>query len=103
MGDPADLLRRGLVGQSPPEILGVMHWTMPDFSGERPDVRRMYLKLMITACALESYWYEHGAYPEDLASLVPEMIGLAPNDLDGMPLRYRLNRIGMFCIESVVI
>jgi hypothetical protein len=56
----------------------------------------------ITAIALKRYQLEHGNYPADLNSLMPEFIPAVPIDpVDGQPLRYRPNADGTFLLYSV--
>lgn len=44
----------------------------------------------MTTLALHAYRDTHGAYPERLQDLVPELLDTLPMDLaDGQPLRYR--------------
>jgi hypothetical protein len=58
--------------------------------------------LTVTAIALKRYALRHGAYPADLAALVPEFLNTVPRDvMDGRPLRYRLNADGSFLLYSV--
>ena len=59
-------------------------------------------RLLITAIALERYHGRHGAYPQSLQALVPELLQYTPIDfMDGQPLRYRLTEDGHFVLYSV--
>ena len=58
--------------------------------------------LLIAAIALKRCQLKHGAYPENLAALVPEFLPETPRDaMDGQPLRYRLKPDGSFLLYSV--
>ena len=53
-------------------------------------------------CALERFRRAKGAFPTELAALVPEFIPAVPVDVcDGMPLRYRRNADGGYDLWSV--
>lgn len=55
----------------------------------------------LTAIAVERYRLAHGKLPEQLAELVPELLGSIPVDpADGQPLRYRVLENG-FVVYSV--
>lgn len=59
-------------------------------------------RLAIAAIALERYRLIHGSYPQDLASLAPEVLKGTPIDfMDGNPLRYRLVDPKAFVLHSV--
>jgi hypothetical protein len=59
-------------------------------------------RLVIGAIALERYRVAHGSYPEDLKSLVPDVLKSVPVDfMDGKPLRYRLGNADTFVFHSV--
>jgi hypothetical protein len=59
-------------------------------------------RLLITAIALERYHGRHGAYPQTLEALVPELLPHPTVDfMDGRPLRYRLTADGHFVLYSV--
>lgn len=59
-------------------------------------------QIVITAIALKRYQLKHGAYPENLNSLVPDFVSAVPRDpVDGKPLRYRQNSDGTFLLYSV--
>jgi hypothetical protein len=54
------------------------------------------------ACTLERYRLAHGAYPETLDSLGPEMIQPLPHDIiNGQPLHYRRTGGGGYLLYSV--
>jgi hypothetical protein len=56
----------------------------------------------VTAVALKRYQLNHGNYPVDLNSLVPEFLPAVPLDpVDGQPLRYRPSADGTFLLYSV--
>jgi hypothetical protein len=60
------------------------------------------LNLAVTACALERFHWDGGAYPPGLESLVPEYFESVPLDvLNGQPLRYRISNDGGFRLYSV--
>jgi len=59
-------------------------------------------QMVIMTIALKRYQLEHGGYPPDLNSLVPEFVPSVPRDpVDGQPLRYRLNTDGTFTLYSI--
>jgi hypothetical protein len=59
-------------------------------------------RLIITALALERYRIRLGAYPQNLAQLVPQEIEASPVDfMDGQPLRYRLTGDNHFVLYSI--
>jgi hypothetical protein len=59
-------------------------------------------RLLITAVALERYRGQHGAYPERLQQLVPELLQQLPVDfMDGQPLGYLPTADGLFVLYSV--
>ena len=53
------------------------------------------------ACALERHRLAEGNYPADLAVLAPRFVPKLPVDLDGQPLRYRLESNGKFILYSI--
>lgn len=54
------------------------------------------------ACALERYYLDHHAYPQDLQPLVPAYLKEIPKDLiDGAPMRYRTTPQGRYVIYSI--
>jgi type II secretory pathway pseudopilin PulG len=62
---------------------------------------QMTSTMAATACALERYRLEQGAYPKQLADLVPKFIKRVPLDImSGQPLRYQLNADGTFKLYS---
>lgn len=64
-------------------LLSVTHnWVSPVASNHAT------CRLAEAACALETYWLEHEAYPESLGALVPEFLAAVPLDLDGQSIRY---------------
>jgi hypothetical protein len=48
-------------------------------------------RLAETACALEAWHAQHGAYPSTLQALVPDFLPSVPADLDGQPVRYAVD------------
>jgi hypothetical protein len=59
-------------------------------------------RICVTAIALKRYQLQHGAYPEKLDELVPDLLPSAPIDfMDGKPLRYQLRPDGDFRLYSV--
>ncbi len=60
------------------------------------------LNLAVTACALERYRWDHGAYPPALGPLVPEYLESVPADVvNGQPLRYCVSPESRFVLYSV--
>jgi hypothetical protein len=58
--------------------------------------------LTATACALQRYRLQHGAWPERLEQLTPQFLpGIPRDNFDGNPLRYRRNADGTFLLYSV--
>ncbi|MBI3875480.1 MAG: hypothetical protein HY300_05885 [Verrucomicrobia bacterium] len=54
------------------------------------------------ACALERYLLRHHAYPEQLATLVPEFLDRIPHDVfDGQPMHYRREGERGFVLWSI--
>jgi len=85
---------------------------MPYRSAPRSRVRTDFLArlaedearrgILITAIALERYYEKHGAYPDALADLAPELVKEVPADfMNGQPLRYRRTDDGHFVLYSV--
>lgn len=59
-------------------------------------------RLADTACALERYRLKHGAFPQDLAPLVPDYLPSLPIDpMNRQPLRYQSTDNGWFKLWSV--
>lgn len=57
--------------------------------------------LAATACSLERYRLDHGAYPPDLAELTPKYMRQVPQDLmSGQALKYQVNADGTFKLYS---
>jgi hypothetical protein len=81
--------------------------TGPGLRGGRPFLARVaeaetMRRLDFTAIAIERYHVRHGAYPKELAQLVPEILKSVPIDfMDGEPLRYHLEDDGRFVLYSV--
>ncbi|HWX20368.1 MAG TPA: hypothetical protein VN578_10760 [Candidatus Binatia bacterium] len=68
----------------------------------RIELAEIQRSLLVTAIALKRYQVRHGAYPAELAQLVPEFLTEMPRDIiDGQPQRYRLNPDGSFRLYSV--
>ena len=59
-------------------------------------------RLIVTAIGLKRYHARHGAYPNSLQELVPELLKNPPHDfMDGKPLRYSRTDDGHFILYSV--
>ena len=59
-------------------------------------------RILITAIALERYRGRHGAYPQTLQALVPELLPQPPLDfMDGRPLRYQVTADSHFVLYSI--
>jgi hypothetical protein len=59
-------------------------------------------RILIAAIALERYRGRHGAYPQTLQALVPELLPQPPLDfMDGQPLRYQVTADGHFVLYSI--
>jgi hypothetical protein len=59
-------------------------------------------RLCVTAIALKRYRLQHGAYPEKLDELVPDLLSSVLIDfMDGKPLRYGLRPDGDYILYSV--
>ncbi|HAV62504.1 MAG TPA: hypothetical protein DCY13_09090 [Verrucomicrobiales bacterium] len=57
--------------------------------------------LATVGCAVERYRLAEGRYPEDLDALVARYLMAIPNDVDGQPLRYRLEPDGSFVLYFI--
>ena len=58
--------------------------------------------LTVTAVALQRYQLRHGKFPGSLQALLPEFLPSLPTDeMDGQPLRYKLQADGTFVLYSV--
>jgi hypothetical protein len=56
----------------------------------------------VIACALERHRLKHGAYPESLSALSPELISKTPHDvIGGGPLNYQRQSEGRFILYSI--
>ena len=54
------------------------------------------------ACGLERYRLAHGAYPDTLEALVPQLVDKLPHDLiGGQPLKYRRTANDQFLLYSI--
>lgn len=59
------------------------------------------LRLAALACALERFHLEHGRYPQELASLAPNLLPKAPRDVfTGNPIRYQVTPGGFILTAS---
>lgn len=59
-------------------------------------------RLIVTAIALERYYFANHSYPDSLSKLTPEFLKSTPKDfIDGEPLRYRRTDDGRFLLYSV--
>jgi hypothetical protein len=62
----------------------------------------MLCRLAETACALEAWHAQHGAYPPTLQALVPDFLPSVPADLDGHPVRYAIDSAnGRYLLWSI--
>jgi hypothetical protein len=79
--------------------LGIPYTEKVLISSARADAS---VALARTACALERHRLAHGAYPAELAELVPAYLAAVPRDvIDGQPLHYRRGAAGGFKLWSI--
>ena len=91
-----------LSGRNPYNILASMLLPALGRSIEKAAYAQGAIDLARSACALERYRLANGAYPADLAALVPQYAAAVPKDIiDGQPLKYRRTGDGIFVLYSI--
>jgi hypothetical protein len=98
-----DFLRSvGLRPATPHSVLPAM--MAPAFAKVQGKAARQNVtaRLADVACALERYRLKHGAYPDDLAPLVPELLPSVPVDpMNSQPLHFQRTDNGWYKLWSV--
>jgi hypothetical protein len=84
------------------QFFGVFWGATGSTTGDRIMSLEAARRIVIVAIALKRYQLQHGTWPVDLKTLVPDFLSEVPRDpVDGLPLRYRANADGAFTLYSV--